>query len=162
MSSCIITGFFDIGARRHSLQQLSIAAPQPQSFLFGHYCSSLSGTMDSLGFVYIRPPTPTWNGRLRDHSVALVVRKLFAQTGSWPSLIEAVHMDVMHSSPSRHCCRITFPPAHVNAVGVVASKPYYLSANFLALPVTISQDVWDGVRRFDLTCTSDSSPVLRP
>lgn len=151
MSSAIVTGFFDIGAQRRGLQQVSLGPPQPQLMLFGHYCSMLSGTIESLGFVYIHPPTPAWNKHIPDHNVVLVVGKHFARTGCRPSLIEAVHMNIMHPSPSHHRCRITFPPAHVNAISVVTCEAYYLSAQFLALPVTISQDVWDGVRRFDLT-----------
>jgi hypothetical protein len=153
MSSCIIYGFFDLGPRRRGLQQPVPGYPF-QPVLYGHYRSSLSRTMQSLGSVYIRPLTPTWNDNLPDRAVVFVVGTIFMQTGRRPSLIEAVHMDIVHGSPTRHTCRIAFPPSHVNAVGTVAGEHYFLSDSFSALPVTITQDVWDGMRTFGLTYVS--------
>jgi hypothetical protein len=120
----------------------------PEPVLYGHYRSSISGTMQNLGTVHIRPPTPTWNNNLPDRAVVFVVGTFFAQTGRRPSLIEAIHMDVVHGSPSCHTCRIAFPPSHVNAVGTVAGEYSFLSDTFLALPITVTQDVWDGMRAF--------------
>lgn len=150
MSSCTVYGFFDIGPRRRGLQQPVPGFP-PRRALYGYYRSSISGTMQSLGSVYIRPPTPTWNDSLPDHAVVFVVGMIFAQTGHRASLIEAVHMDIVHGSPTRHTCRIEFPPSLVNAVGTVAGEHYFLSDFFLAVPIMIRQDVWDRVRTFELT-----------
>jgi hypothetical protein len=150
MSSCSVYGFFDIGPRRRGLEQPVPGFP-PRPVLYGYYRSSISGTMQSLGSVNIRPPTPTWNDSLPDRAVVFVVGTIFAQTGHRASLIEAVHMDIVHGSPTRHTCRIAFPPSQVNAVGTVAGEHYFLSDFFLAVPITITQDVWDGVRTFELT-----------
>jgi phospholipase C len=156
MSSCVVTGFFDI-TMRHCIRQARFGVAQPQAVLYGHYRSTISGTMESLGFVYIRPPTPAWNEDVPDHAVVFVIGTLFARTGNHPSLIEATHMDVVNASATCRRCRIAFPPCYVDAVGVVASDHYYLSPAFLAVPITVSHYVWDGVRTFGLTCVFSSS-----
>lgn len=158
MSSCVVSGFFDIATRRR-FRQDRFGLPQAQTILYGHYRSTISGTMDSLGLVYIRPPAPAWNNDVPNHAVVYLIGTLFAQTGSHPSLIETTHMDVVHASPIRHRCRMPFPPCYVDAVGVVVSEQYYLSPAFLALPITVSQTVWDGVRTFGLTYVL---PLLAP
>jgi hypothetical protein len=154
MSSCIVTGFFNVGLRRRGLRRVPVGAIQPETILFAHYRSSLSlsGTMHSLGTVFIRPPTATWHNILTDRAVVFVAGTIFAQTGSRLSLIEATHMSVIHGPQSDHVCRIVFPPCLVTAVGTVASQHYYITPNFLAVPITISQEVWDVVRTFSLTC----------
>ena len=100
MLSCNIVSFFDIGPLRCGLQ-CPVPGYPPQSALYGHYHSSIAGTLQFLGGVYIRPPTPGWNVNLRRRAVVLVVGTVFMQTGPWPSLIEAIHMDVMHASQTR-------------------------------------------------------------
>lgn len=151
MSSCIVTGFFNVGPRRRGLRRVPVGAIQPETILFAHYRSSLSGTMQSLGTVFIRPPNPNWHNILTDRAVVFVSGTMFAQTGSRPSLIEASHMSLIHSPQSQHVCTTVFPPCLVTAVGTVASEHYYITANFLAVPITISQEVWDVVRTFSLT-----------
>lgn len=151
MSSCVVSGFFTISA---------LPAPECRSSIFGQFRSTLSGTTHSLGIVYISPPTPDWNEILRDRTVVYVVGTFFPNTGSIPSLLDAVHMDVIHVYQSRRRGRITFPPSYVNAVGTVASEHYYLSTNFLALPIRISQDVWGGGRTYSLTCLISHQDIL--
>jgi hypothetical protein len=122
MSSCIVTGFFNVGPRRRGLRRVPVGAIQPETILFAHYRSSLLGTMQSLGTVFIRPPTPTWHNILTDRAVVFVSGAMFAQTGSRPSLIQASHMSLIHSPQSQHVCTTVFPPCLVTAVGTVASE----------------------------------------
>ena len=104
--------------------------------------------MQSLGVVYVRPPTPGWNEFVPDHATVFVIGRLFVQTSCRPSLIDATHMDVMPALQSHRRCRFTPSPAYVGAIGTVTAQPYYLSAEFLAVPVTVSQNVWHGMRTF--------------
>ena len=115
--------------------------------------------MDSLSPIYIRLPTPAWDDDIPNHAIVYLIGLLFMQTGSQPSLIKTTHMNVIHASPLRHRCRMPFPPCYINAVGVITAEHYYLSPTFLAMPITISQIVWDGVRTFGLTCVF---PLLVP
>ena len=154
MSSCTVSGFFDICPRQRGLQGLRVADPLARPNLFGHYRSSVTGTMQSLGVVHIRPPTAAWNDILAERAVVYVHGTFFAQTGSCPSLLNADHMDIVLTSQTRHRFTVQFPPSHVDAVGTIAGEQYYYSPTFLALPVTVSHDVWDGTRTFNLVCVS--------
>ena len=49
---------------------------------FGLYRSSICGTTQSLGLVYVHPPTPTWDDILLGGAIILVIGTFFAQTGS--------------------------------------------------------------------------------
>jgi hypothetical protein len=92
--------------------------------------------------VRIRPPTPAgpaWNDVLAERAIVHVTGTFFAQTGCHPSLLDAVHMDVIYSSRSCHHIAIAFPPSHVYAVGTITTEQYYVSPTFSALPLTISQ-----------------------
>jgi hypothetical protein len=161
MSSCTVSGFFDITPRRRGLQGLRVADPLARPNLFGHYRSSIPGTMQSLGPVHIRPPTAAWNDTLAERAVVYVRGSFFAQTGGRPSLIDAVHMDIVLTSQTRHRFTVAFPPSHVDAVGTIAGEQYYYSPTFLALPVTVFHDVWDGMRTFGLVYVSLIEVLLR-
>ena len=162
MLSCTVSGFFDICPRRRGLQGLRIADPLARPNLFGHYWSSVTGTMQSLGVVHIRPPTAAWNDILAECTVVYVQGTFFAQTGSHPSLLlDAVHMDVVLTSQTWHRFTVQFPPSHVDTVGTIAGEQYYYSPTFLALSVTVSHNVWDGTRTFSLVCVSLIKVLLR-
>ena len=107
-----------------------------------HYPSSITGTTQTLGLVRIRPPTPAgpaWIDVLAERAIVHVTGTFFAQTGCHPSLLDAVHTDVIYSSRSCHHIAIAFPPSHIYAVGTITTEQYYVSPTFSALPLTISQ-----------------------
>jgi hypothetical protein len=65
-----------------------------------HYPSSITGTTQTLSLVRIRPPTPAgpaWNDILAERAIVPITGTFFAQTGCHPSLLNAVHMDVILS-----------------------------------------------------------------
>ena len=158
MSYCKIMGFFKLEGSHRLLPTPALPLPAGSPpLLFPHYFSTISSFQNNLAFASIRGPGPLNTNVFHANTFVFLIGRVFVQTRRRQCLIDATHMHVVPPNTTACECLPNLPAfraSYIRGLGSVSGQAQILPDGSKTFPVSLSQVVRDGMKRFQIVFVS--------